>query len=168
MFCGALVIIGGNTSLQSDTHLSPYGDMDGAVVLANAIHGRLIAGDGADPTTRSWRLFIQIALVLFTVIVVRGILPRPHPCATNMEAQRLASGHRPQFDVAGFLLHPLTITALSPVLMFLLGAAFTFIALRFNVWGVLSASAIVAALSEFFFELDAEADDHADALAGRP
>jgi hypothetical protein len=155
--CGQIVFIGGNNVLQADTYRSPYGPMDGALVLANAARGRLITGDVSSAEYHYARLGVQILLILITVNLIRHAFMAIGKIRSHLHRIEIENlGIKSFFVGCGRLIvHPVTINWAAPLVIFFLGAIVTALALQFNLIFI-SMPAFAAASSETIFEFESD------------
>jgi hypothetical protein len=156
--CGAIVVIGGSTSLQPDVHLSPYGLMDGAMILANAARGRLIAAEMPAPLGRAFHILFQIVSVMLTVWLIHLAFKWIAWMRARLERNRgrHEGGALTFWRLGRVATHPIALGWLAPICIFFAGAAFTVMTLQFGLWSTLSVPAFSAALAETMIEWDAE------------
>jgi CHASE2 domain-containing sensor protein len=144
--CGAVVVVGASAELVRDVHPTPYGDMPGAFILANAARGLDFSGP-----LRRYPYFTGLALVAavtFFVFLVHDLVHRWSNRALRRPA-RTRSGRAVQWLIDKGT-HPITFSFLITNLLFLVGLALTFYMIRDGYWGVFAAPALAASLSNAF------------------
>ena len=158
LLCGSILVIGGNTSLQPDAYWSPYGRMDGAMVLSNAVRGRLVTGNTSEPWRRNLHLVFQIGMVLLTVLLVRIVFQYVGHVRRNLNRSRGSRSGLSNFiwGVGIVAVHPVTLNWLAPIVLFVFGAIVTVLTLNFGFWGMVTFPAFAASLAECIFEWEAD------------
>lgn len=152
LFCGAIVVIGSSyTEVVRDDHLTPYGEMPGAFIMANAARGLDLSGP-----LRRFPYFIGLGFVLLAVLFVFLVFEgtrRASELILNMPAQTRLGRLLRWF--AEMLTHSLTVGVFTIHIAFLAGLVLTFYALDNGYWGVFAAPALAAAASNAFDEFNA-------------
>jgi hypothetical protein len=148
--CGAMVVVGASAEIVRDVHPSPYGDMPGAFILANAARGLDLSGP-----LRRFPYWIGLGMVVGISIIVFLVHDFVHKWSNKMLMRRPKSrtGRAAQWLVEKGT-HPLTFSFLITNLLFLVGLALTFYMIKDGYWGVFAASALAASLSNAFDDVD--------------
>jgi CHASE2 domain-containing sensor protein len=145
LLCQHVVIIGGTNAVGADFVMTPLNEMNGSVVLANAIRGLQLTHGGL----KAIPLIFQVLLLLVITVAMS---------ATNLATARARRHYRHlrrNVHTAKFH-HRLVIIPLNPIVLNGLialaaqglGIALLTISLNFGYWGFLSAPVYAAALTE--------------------
>jgi CHASE2 domain-containing sensor protein len=145
LFCQHLVIIGGTNESSADFVQTPYSEMNGSVVLANAIRGLQLTHGGLRPIP----LIFQILGLLVVSLSISA-------CALITERARhryrqLRHGphkHSLVHRLAIIPLNPLIVNGIIALTAHCMGIVLLMISLNFGLWGFLSAPAFAAAITE--------------------
>ncbi len=149
--CGAMVVVGASAEIVRDVHPTPYGEMPGAFILANAARGLDLSG----PLKRYPYLMglAMVAVVSIIVFFVHDAVYRWSNRALRRRPRTLAG--RALYFVIDKTTHPLTFSFLISNLLFLVGLVLTFFMIKDGYWGVFAASALAASLSNAFDDVSA-------------
>ncbi|MDX2234586.1 MAG: CHASE2 domain-containing protein [Hyphomonadaceae bacterium] len=144
--CGGVVVVGASAEIVRDIHPTPYGDMPGAFILANAARGLDLSGP-----LRRYPYFVGLGLVAVISIVVFLVHDTIYRWSNRflMRPRRTTAGKAARW-VVDKVTHPLTFSFLITNLLFLVGLVLTFFMIRDGYWGVFAASALAASLSNAF------------------
>lgn len=151
LVCGAMVVVGSTSAIVRDVHPSPYGNMPGAFILANAARGLDLAG----PLRRYpyWAGLAVVAGVCALVFLAHeGIHRWSHAILRRRPRSRRGAAFRWALIK---ITHPLTLSLLITNLLFLVGMAATFAMIKDGYWGVFAASVLAASLSNAFDDVEA-------------
>lgn len=144
--CGAMVVVGASAELVRDVHPTPYGDMPGAFVLANAARGLDLSGP-----LRRFPYWIGLGMVVGISILVFLVHDFVHKWSNRVLSRKPRKlGAKAAHWLIDKATHPLTFSFLITSLLFLVGLALTFFMIRDGYWGVFAASATAASLSNAF------------------
>lgn len=149
--CGAMVVVGASAEIVRDVHPTPYGEMPGGFILANAARGLDLSG----PLKRFPYLMglAMVAVVSVFVFFVHDAVYRWSNRALLRRPRTLAG--RAVYFVIDKTTHPLTFSFLISNLLFLVGLVLTFFFIKDGYWGVFAASALAASLSNAFDDVSA-------------
>lgn len=157
LLCRALVIIGADNALLSDRSSTPYGSLPGPVVLANGMRGWFDTGPIERGGWQVGRLALQLALLAATVAAVAWAFD----AVSDWRRGRISAPRSRLGSVAGLsvgagllITHPLVFKFVLAVVTFGVGAAVTAVGLDHGFWGVLSAPAYCAALTEAWQQIN--------------
>jgi hypothetical protein len=144
--CGAIVAVGASAEIVRDVHPSPYGDLPGAFILANAARGLDFAGP-----LRRFPYFPGLLVVLTIAVIVFFIHEGVHRWSDRYlrrPARSLAvKGTHWLIDK---ITHPISFSLLITQVVFAVGLVLTFFTIRQGYWGVFAASALAASMSNAF------------------
>jgi CHASE2 domain-containing sensor protein len=145
LLCQRVVMIGGTNSSAGDFVQTPLNEMNGSVVLANAIRGLELTHGGMRPIPLIFQvlLLLVVSMAFAASSVIRERVRHQHKTLRESE-HRNKVGHR----TAIILLNPIVINGTIAVSAHLLGIALLLVTLNFGLWGFLSAPAFAAALTE--------------------
>ncbi len=145
LLCQHVVIIGGTSASGGDFVQTPLNEMNGSVVLANAIRGLQLTHGGLRPIP----LIFQVLLLLGVTLLMS---------ATNLATararrryRRLRRGmHKSTFGrrLAIIPLNPIILNGLIVLAAHGLGIGLLMVSLNFGYWGFLSAPVFAAALAQ--------------------
>jgi len=151
LLCQHVVIIGGTNAGQGDFVQTPMNEMNGSVVLANAIRGLQLTHGGmrAIPLPFQVLMLLVISLIISTAAVVTERMRRHY-----RHLRRSRHQHKLPQRVAVVLLNPIIVNGTIAGMAHLTGILLLTVALNFGLWGFLSApvfaSAITETVQEFF------------------
>jgi len=150
LVCGAMVVVGSTSTITRDVHPSPYGDMPGAFILANAARGLDIAGP-----LRRYPYLAGLAVVGGVCAIVFLAHEGIHRWSQAILRRRPRTRRGAAFRwTVKKLTHPLTLSILITNLLFLVGMAATFVMIKDGYWGVFAASVLAASLSNAFDDVE--------------
>jgi CHASE2 domain-containing sensor protein len=145
LLCQHVVIIGGTSAGAADFVQTPLNEMNGSVVLANAIRGLQLTHGGLRPIP----LVLQILLLLLV-----SLLMSASNLATAQARRRYRrlrrSVHKARFArrLAIIPLNPIILNGLIALTAQCVGVGLLMISLDFGFWGFLSAPVYAAAITE--------------------
>jgi hypothetical protein len=151
LVCGAMVVVGSTSRVVRDVHPSPYGDMPGAFILANAARGLDLTG----PLRRYpyWAgLAVVAAICAIVFLAHEGIHRWSHAILIRKPRSRRGAAFR---WAVSKVTHPLTLSLVITNLLFVVGIAATFVMIKDGYWGVFAASVLAASLSNAFDDVEA-------------
>jgi CHASE2 domain-containing sensor protein len=145
LLCQHVVIIGGTNAIGSDFVMTPLNEMNGSVVLANAIRGLQLTQGGL----KAIPLIFQVLLLLLITLVMSATnlataRARQHYRRLRTNAQKAKLHHR----LAIVPLNPIVLNGLIALAAQGLGIGLLTVSLNFGYWGFLSAPVYAAALTE--------------------
>ena len=145
LLCQRIVMIGGTNASAADFVQTPLNEMNGTVVLANAIRGLELTHGGLVPIP----LLAQIALlalvsVAFAASAVARERVKSHHHTLRSSPNRRRIGHRTGI----ILLSPLMVNGAIALAAHLSGIGLLLVTLNFGRWGFLSAPAFAVAITE--------------------
>lgn len=150
LVCGAMVVVGSSSNMTRDVHPSPYGDMPGAFILANAARGLDLTGP-----LRRYPFWAGLAVVGGVCAIVFLAHEGIHRWSQAILRSRPRTRRGAAFRwTVKKLTHPLTLSILITNLLFLVGMAATFVMIKDGYWGVFAASVLAASLSNAFDDVE--------------
>lgn len=145
LLCQHVVIIGGTSAGAADFVQTPLNEMNGSVVLANAIRGLQLTRGGLRPIP----LILQVLLLLMVSLLISA-----SNLATERARQRYRrlrrSVHKAKFGrrLAIIPLNPIILNGLIALAAQCVGVGLVMASLDFGFWGFLSAPVYAAAIAE--------------------
>jgi CHASE2 domain-containing sensor protein len=145
LLCQRVVMIGGTNASAVDFVQTPLNEMNGSVVLANAIRGLELTRGGLRPIP----LVFQVSLLfLVSLAFAASSLATEHARhryqSLRSSAQRHKFGHR----MAIISLNPIVMNGMIALGAHLAGIGLLLVTLNFGLWGFLSAPAFAAAITQ--------------------
>jgi CHASE2 domain-containing sensor protein len=145
VLCQHVVIIGGTNRGANDFVQTPLDEMNGSVVLANAIRGLELTHGGM----RAIPLFFQIAGLLIVSLAMTVSAATTEHARHRLRQLRRGPHSRHLSGRAGMvLLNPVILNGGIAVAAHCAGIALLFVLLNFGLWGFLSAPAFAVAITE--------------------
>jgi CHASE2 domain-containing sensor protein len=145
LLCQRVVLIGGTNASAGDFVQTPLNEMNGTVVLANAIRGLELTHGGLRPIPLPFQTVLLALVVLaFTFSAMATEKAKRHHRALRASPHRKKLGHQ----VAIISLNPLILNGMIAVTAHLVGIGLLLISLNFGLWGFLSAPAFAVAITE--------------------
>ena len=143
--CQRVVLIGGTNASAGDFVQTPLNEMNGTVVLANAIRGLELTHGGLRPIPLFFQivLLFVISLAFIASASARERAKHHHKVLRNSPHKRRL-GHR----VAIISLNPIVLNGMIAILAHLIGIGLLLVSLNFGLWGFLSAPAFAVAITE--------------------
>jgi len=138
-------MIGGTNASAADFVQTPLNEMNGSVVLANAIRGLELSHGGL----RSIPLPFQILLLLVICLAFSASALATERAKQHYRSlRRRRKQHTFRQRLAFVSLNPLFMNGMIAVFAHLLGIGFLLITLNFGLWGFLSAPVFAVAITE--------------------
>lgn len=145
VLCRRLVILGGTNGVGNDYVQTPLDDMNGSMVLANAVSGLQMTHGGM----RQAPLYIQIALLLVVCLGISGSFVLSERARKRYARLRKLGVKRPWWRKAALLtLNPVILNTVLAFGSHWLGVGLLLVSLGLGYWGYLSAPAFAAAITE--------------------
>jgi len=145
LLCQRVVLIGGTNASAGDFVQTPLNEMNGTVVLANAIRGLELTHGGLRPIPLAFQIVLLMLVVLaFTFSAMATERAKSHHRALRNSPHKHKLGHR----LAIISLNPLVLNGMIAVLAHLVGIGLLLVSLNFGLWGFLSAPAFAVAITE--------------------
>jgi CHASE2 domain-containing sensor protein len=145
LLCQRVVLIGGTNASAGDFVQTPLNEMNGTVVLANAIRGLELTHGGLRPIP----LPFQVVLLMLVVLAFSFSAMATEQAKHRHRALR-NSPHRNKFghQLAIISLNPLVLNGMIAVFAHVVGIGLLLVSLNFGLWGFLSAPAFAVAITE--------------------
>jgi CHASE2 domain-containing sensor protein len=145
LLCQRVVLIGGTNASAGDFVQTPLNEMNGTVVLANAIRGLEMTHGGLRPIPLPFQIvLLMLVVTAFTFSAIATEQAKDHHKALRNSPHRNKIGHR----LAIISLNPLVLNGMIAILAHLTGIALLLVSLNFGLWGFLSAPAFAVAITE--------------------
>jgi CHASE2 domain-containing sensor protein len=145
LLCQRVVMIGGTNSSAGDFVQTPLSEMNGSVVLANAIRGLELTHGGM----RAIPLIFQVLLLLLVSLVFAASARATEQIRNRYHAFRSKlREHKIRHRLASISLNPLILNGMIAVGAHVTGILLLLLTLNFGLWGFLSAPAFAAAITE--------------------
>jgi CHASE2 domain-containing sensor protein len=145
VLCQRIVLIGGTNGSEADFLQTPLSEMNGTVVLANAIRGLELTRGGLQPIP----LIIQVMLLALvsvafaaSAVARESVRNRYHSLRGSPKKRRIEQW------IGIILLSPLAVNAIIALAAHLAGVGLLLVTLNFGRWGFLSAPAFAVAITE--------------------
>jgi len=145
LLCQRIVMIGGTNASAADFVQTPLNEMNGTVVLANAIRGLELTRGGLVPIPLILQvLLLALVSVAFAASAVarEKVKGRYHSLRSSPNKRRI--GHRTGI----ILLSPLVVNGMIALTAHLAGVGLLLVTLNYGRWGFLSAPAFAVAITE--------------------
>ncbi|HZZ36320.1 MAG TPA: CHASE2 domain-containing protein [Caulobacteraceae bacterium] len=145
ILCRHVVIIGGTNASAGDFIQTPLNEMNGSIVLANAVRGLQLTHGGMRPIP----LLLQILLLLFVsawISLSAAATARARRRYTRL--RQSASERSLARRLMVIPLNPILLNAAIALLAHWFGIALLMVSLNFGLWGFLSAPVAAAAITE--------------------
>lgn len=145
LLCQRIVMIGGTNSSAGDFVQTPLDEMNGSVVLANAIRGLELTHGGLRPIPFVLQVVLLLAVCFaFSACDIASDRIKRH----HRNLRRRKRQHDWRQRLAFVALNPLFMNAMIAILAHLLGIGLLLITLNFGFWGFVSAPAFAVAITE--------------------
>jgi CHASE2 domain-containing sensor protein len=144
LLCQRVVLIGGTNASAVDFVQTPLNEMNGSVVLANAIRGLELTHGGLRPIPLPFQIML-VGLVSLSISAVAITTERArHRQRELRRSEHKHLGHR----LAIISLNPIVLNGIIALLAHYAGVALLLVSLNYGLWGFLSAPAFAAAITE--------------------
>ena len=145
LLCQRVVMIGGTNASAVDFVQTPLNEMNGSVVLANAIRGLELSHGGLRPIPLVLQIFsLLLVCIAFSASALASERAKHH----YRSLRRRRKQHTFRQRLAFVWLNPLFMNGMIAVAAHLLGIGILLISLNFGLWGFLSAPAFAVAITE--------------------
>lgn len=145
VLCRRLVILGGTNGVGNDFVQTPLDDMNGSMVIANAVTGLQMTHGGL----RQAPLYVQIALLLVVCLGISGSFVLSERARKRYARLKKLGLKRPWWRKAALLtLNPVILNTALAFGSHWLGVGLLLVSLSLGYWGYLSAPAFAAAITE--------------------
>ena len=145
LLCQHVVIIGGTSASGGDFVQTPLNEMNGSVVLANAIRGLELSHGGLRPIPLIFQvLLLLVVTLLMSATNLATARARRHYRRLRRGTHKATLGRR----LAIIPLNPIIFNGLIVLAAHGLGIGLLMVSLNFGYWGFLSAPVIAAALTQ--------------------
>jgi len=140
-----VVIIGGTNGAAGDFEQTPLNEMNGSVILANAVRGLELTHGGmrAIPLLFQILLLALISLAFSASALATERARRHYRTLKRGSRKRKLSGR-----LSVMVLNPIILNGLIAATAHCIGIAILMVSLNFGFWGFLSAPAFAAAITE--------------------
>jgi CHASE2 domain-containing sensor protein len=145
LLCQHVVIIGGTNASDSDFVQTPLNEMQGSVVLANAIRGLELTGGGMHAIPL---LFQVLMLALISIAMTATTVVTTDARRGYHGLQRIHKNRRLHHWLGILTLNPLILNGMIALSAHVLGVLLLAVSLNFGLWGFLSAPVFAAAITE--------------------
>ncbi|HEX3916067.1 MAG TPA: CHASE2 domain-containing protein [Caulobacteraceae bacterium] len=145
LLCQHVVIIGGTSGIAGDFVQTPLSEMNGSVVLANAIRGLELSHGGL----RAIPLIIQVFLLMFVSLAMSAAAVATKQARDRYRLLRRGRHKARLTQRLGVIgLNPIIVNGIIALSAHLAGIALLTVSLNFGLWGFVSAPAFAAAITE--------------------
>ncbi len=145
LLCQHVVIIGGTNASAGDFVQTPLNEMNGSVVLANAIRGLELSHGGLRPIPLPFQVLL---LLLVSLAISASAIASDQARRRYRRLRRSAHKHKWDRRIAIFSLNPIILNGIIAVGAHCIGIGLLIVSLNFGLWGFLSAPAFAAAITE--------------------
>lgn len=145
LLCQRVVMIGGTNASADDFVQTPLNEMNGSVVLANAIRGLELSHGGLRPIPLPFQVVLLLLVCLaFSASALASERAKQH----YRSLRRRRKQHNVRERLAFVWLNPLFMNGMIAIGAHLLGIGVLLITLNFGMWGFVSAPAFAVAITE--------------------
>ncbi|HEY2706834.1 MAG TPA: CHASE2 domain-containing protein [Caulobacteraceae bacterium] len=145
LLCQHIVLIGGTNGAAGDFVQTPLNEMNGSVVLGNAIRGLELTHGGM----RAIPLGFQVLLLAVVSLLMSGVALATDRARHRFQRLKRSPHKRRIAHTFGIIsLNPIILNGVIAVSAHLVGVAILLVSLNFGLWGFLSAPVFAAAITE--------------------
>jgi len=145
LLCQHLVIIGGTNESSADFVQTPDNEMNGSVVLANAVRGLQLTHGGLRPIPLVFQI---LGLLIVSLSISACALATERARHHYRQLRRTTRKHSLAHRLVIIPLNPLIVNGIIAVTAHCAGIVLLMVSLNFGLWGFLSAPAFAAAITE--------------------
>lgn len=149
LFCQRIVIIGGTNAGSLDFVQTPLNEMNGSVLIANAIRGLELTHGGLRPFPL---IFQVLGLAIFSLSISAAALATSHARQRYRRLRRSRHKERLSRRLGIMLLNPIVLNGIIATGAHCVGIGLLYVSLNFGLWGFLSAPAFAVAITETVLE----------------
>ena len=149
LLCQRTVIIGGTNAGSLDFVQTPLNEMNGSVLIANAIRGLELTHGGMRPIPL---VFQVLGLAIVSLSISAASLATSHARQRYRRLRRSRHKQRLSRRAGIMLLNPIVLNATIATGAHVAGIGLLYVSLNFGLWGFLSAPAFAVAITQTVLE----------------